>query len=327
MEVKFYNPNIVVSENVEKLINDLNKANIKYTRKNDVIFFNAKLTKESPEFTVNVRCMNNKVVSINMGYNYKNNANEYEQIHKETLKEYMLSNYGKEGKYTFDETIGIESYKWFGKNSKITCNFNGAGFYEENHKENDIYLQFIFNDKPSKKFTDKNLLMISIIAGVILAAVLCLYFYLFKELKLGKVFMSVGIGIGSILVFFIVGRVILGGVIYSEKEIEIGNKMLAKFEKDIEVERRYDGKLFVRNLMDDRLVRGRIYITKEKLIIAYFNVFKIKTKEIQYKNFKQVEVKKNVLIFKSANYKNNYFEVENELIADDVYKVFKLHIK
>ena len=39
MEVKFYNPNIVVSENVEKLINDLNKANIKYTRKNDVIFF------------------------------------------------------------------------------------------------------------------------------------------------------------------------------------------------------------------------------------------------------------------------------------------------
>ena len=327
MEVKFYSPNIVVTEDADKLLSTLNETKTKYSKKNGIIFFNAKLTKDSPEFTVNVRYLENRVLAINMGYNYKNNSVEFEQKHKESLTNYMLSNYGESNKHTTDEKIGRDSYKWFMENESITYNFNGAGFNEEYRRETDIFLQFIFTNDSNVKFTAAQLIKICVIAGVLLAAVLCLYFVAYEELELKNILISVGSGLGSIIVFYVIGRFIMGGYIYSEKEIQIGEKMFAEFEKEKEIEAKYHGKLLIRNIMGDSLAKGRIYITKDKLIITRLGLFKIKTVEVEYKNFKQIEVKRNVLIFKFPNNKKKYFEVKNELVADEIYKVFKLHIK
>jgi MinD-like ATPase involved in chromosome partitioning or flagellar assembly len=76
--------------------------------------------------------------------------------------------------------------------------------------------------------------------------------------------------------------------------------------------------------MIEKLAYGRIYFTNDRVVIAYMPYAKLHFIEVLYTDPKKLKSLKNVVIYaKNKESKNYYFEVENELLADEILKIYK----
>ena len=81
MKVSLFDSKIEITNNLSKLLKDLENAKIKFNKIDGYVIFNAKIIKELPEFLVNVKYYGNEVYELIKDY-----ENNFENI---TLYEYI----------------------------------------------------------------------------------------------------------------------------------------------------------------------------------------------------------------------------------------------
>ena len=150
------------------------------------------------------------------------------------------------------------------------------------------------------------------------------YYLITQNLTLINALISLGAGVGGFVLFYIVSRLFMQGDLYSKREEKTSKKLFEEYEKNITVLEKYEGKFLYSIAMIEKLAYGRIYFTNDRVIIAYMPFAKLHFIEVLYTEPNKLKSFKNVVLYsKNKESKNYYFEVENELVADEILKVYK----
>ena len=324
MKILLFSPKIEITKNYLKLIDDLDKLNIEYKKESGLIYFKGVLKEGLPECIINVRIVKGEVGYVNIAYNYEVENYDQASAHKKLFDEYLVSIYGKASKIDENEETHAVTSVWVDKKEYINYYFNGPGYHNEEPRFQDVLIQIIFNQDLNDKFTTTELKKLCAICSVIIFAGLIAYFLITQNFNLINALLSVGATLIGFVLFYICSRLFMQGDLYSKREEKTSKKLFDEYEKTITVLEKYEGKFLYSIAMIEKLAYGRIYFTNDRVIIAYMPFAKLHFIEVLYTEPKKLNSFKNVVLYaKNKESKNYYFEVENELVADEILKVYK----
>ena len=321
MKVSLFNSKIEITNDLNKLLKDLENAKIKFNKIDGYVIFNAKIIKELPEFLVNVKYYGNEVYSISLEYNYDLDEKENYLKHTEKLNKYIFDTYGTPSNSNIEENREMNS--WEDKKEYIIYNFNGPDYKKTQFKEADIYLQFTFKRREDERLSTKQIRMISVFGGAFIVVAGMAYYLIAKNFNLSKVLMCLGIGLVITIVLYFVGRFFSHGDIYSPREERVSKKYFEEFEKENEVFERFECYYLYVNIFFEKMGYSKVYFTKDKVVILYMPYVKMHKIEIPYSDPLRLKANKKTIVYRNQKNKKYYLLMPNELVANELIRTYK----
>ena len=321
MKVLLLNSKIGITNDLSKLLSDLESAKIKFNKIDGYVIFNAKILEELPEFLINVKYYNNEIYSVTLEYNYDLIEKDNYLKHKKKLNEYIFKTFGTPSKT--DAVDNRETNSGVDKKERIIYNFNGPDYKKNTYKEADIYLQLVFKRKEDEIMSTKQIKMISLFGGAFIVLAGIAYYLIAKTFDFGKVLMCLGIGLAIAVALYFVGRFFSHGDIYSPREEKAAEKYFEKFENENEVFERFDCHYLYVNIFFEKMAYCKMYFAKDRVIILYMPYVKMHRIEIPYSDTLRLKSNKSTVIYRNKNNKKRYFLMPNELVANELIRTYK----
>jgi hypothetical protein len=225
MKISLFQPNIEITKNYLKLMEDLEKSNIEFSKTNSVIYFKGVLKEGLPECIINVHIVKGEVGYVNIGYNYKEEEYDKALEHKVLFDEYMTASFGSASKVEQDEETQVITSVWIDKKEYINYYYNGPGFHLTMHHQQDVLIQVIFNQSFNDQFTTTELKKLCALCAVMIFAGLLIYYLVTNSFNLLNMLLCLGVGLGSFIVLYIVSRFFMQGNLYSKREENLSKKL------------------------------------------------------------------------------------------------------